>query len=422
MGTPSSDAALRNALIKAEAEQEKMAYTMAAAAAEIDTVNSSLNSTLGEDEENADAAGTAAGAEEKMPADESRLAVVEEDVESDSQKANTAADSAAPQLVEDAIDAAAVKIQSIARRKNETTRHKQREDQTKAAVKIQSIARGKSERTRHRERETTKPGEKAETEADGVASKSVDDTKDLDAAAVKIQSIARGKSERKRHGEREDQKRAVVKIESVARGKSERKRHRERVATKPGQKGTTEVADAAPQGVEDCLADHKKKAWDLLGKGDYSAALQHITDSINLSPQSIEVYASRAVAYLQAGNVAAAIADLEECIRLNPNDPKTVVRLANLLMGKGDVQRAQGIIRQGLALHPANAQLQGLLVEHSGSTQMSPVRSPGGGKEGAHPTDSSLTWHSGERLQSLSYTSLPRYIHTYIHAHTCITR
>jgi hypothetical protein len=109
---------------------------------------------------------------------------------------------------------------------------------------------------------------------------------------------------------------------------------------------------------------------------------------------------------LQAGNVAAAVADLEECIRLNPSDSKTFVRLANLFIGNGDVHRAQGVLQKGLALHPANAQLQGLLAQHSsGRKQTSPVMSPGGGV--AHGTGSAMTWNSEESNQSVFCTTLP---------------
>jgi hypothetical protein len=125
------------------------------------------------------------------------------------------------------LDAAAVKIQAIARGKNERKRHKEKKakhdiphvteeertaaemaanqafaDLDAAAVKIQSIARGKAERKKHKEhrQKMETPVSEAQQAAEEMAANAA--FTDLDAAAVKIQAIARGKTERKRHRER----------------------------------------------------------------------------------------------------------------------------------------------------------------------------------------------------------------------------
>jgi hypothetical protein len=166
---------------------------------------------------------------------------------------SVSADDAATQDGKD-LDAAAVKIQAIARGKSERQKQKDRKsalhtvtadaatqdgkdldaaavyagesvsaddaatqdgkDLDAAAVKIQAIARGKSERQKQKDRKSalhtvtadaaTQDGkdldaaavyEKESMSADDAAAQ---DGKDLDAAAVKIQAIARGKSERQK--------------------------------------------------------------------------------------------------------------------------------------------------------------------------------------------------------------------------------
>merc|ERR1719199_736928 len=129
-------------------------------------------------------------------------------------------------------------------------------DLDKAAVKIQSIARGRQERKKHAERKARKkepPKTEAEKEEEEMEANAA--FADLDKAAVKIQSIARGRQERKKHAERKARKKeppkteaekegeemaanaafadldkAAVKIQSIARGKQERKKHAERKA------------------------------------------------------------------------------------------------------------------------------------------------------------------------------------------------
>ena len=72
-----------------------------------------------------------------------------------------------------------------------------------AATKIQSLARGKKERKKHKERKVQKaasPVSEAQRAAEEMAANAA--FADLDAAAVKIQAIARGTTERKKHKER----------------------------------------------------------------------------------------------------------------------------------------------------------------------------------------------------------------------------
>jgi len=94
--------------------------------------------------------------------------------------------------------AAAVKIQSIQRGKNERADVQDKKDQTAAAVKIQAINRGKTDRA------------------------AVEDKKDQTAAAVKIQAINRGKNDRVAVQDKKDQKDATLKIQSIARGRKDR--------------------------------------------------------------------------------------------------------------------------------------------------------------------------------------------------------
>jgi hypothetical protein len=72
-----------------------------------------------------------------------------------------------------------------------------------AAIKIQAVARGKNERRKHRERRVKiKPSivsEVEKAEEDIAANMAF---ADLDAAAIKIQAVARGKNERRKNNQR----------------------------------------------------------------------------------------------------------------------------------------------------------------------------------------------------------------------------
>ena len=121
----------------------------------------------------------------------------------------------------------------------------------------------------------------------------------------------------------------------------------------------------APKLVQDRVAENKTLAWDMMSRGDSAGAVHLLTEAIQIKPEDAEVYSSRALVYLQAGQMAEAITDLEVCIRLDPNDPKTFLRLANLCIGYGDIQRAIPAIRQGHAMHPDDAELATLLEEYT---------------------------------------------------------
>ena len=88
-----------------------------------------------------------------------------------------------------------------------------------AAVKIQSVARGRQERKKHAERKARKkepPKTEAEKEGEEMAANAA--FADLDKAAVKIQSIARGRQERQKHAERKARKNGAPKapVESAS--------------------------------------------------------------------------------------------------------------------------------------------------------------------------------------------------------------
>jgi len=169
----------------------------------------------------------------------------------------------------------------------------------------------------------------------------------------------------------------------------------------------------APKSLQDRVAENKTLAWDMMSRGDSAGAVHLLTEALRIKPEDAEVYSSRALVYLQAGQMAEAITDLEVCIRLDPNDPKTFLRLANLCIGYGDIQRAIPAIRQGHAMHPDDAELATLLQEYTTTVKRQEDEIIVGDEAASHensghsesrslPAQSSPTQHSVLSVTSMS--------------------
>lgn len=85
---------------------------------------------------------------------------------------------------------------------------------------------------------------------------------------------------------------------------------------------------------------------------DLDAAVEHLTDLVNLEPNFAEGWHARAVAHYLNGDIGPALDDLADALAREPRHFTALAGLATVLEELGDVDRALDAYRLAKELHP----------------------------------------------------------------------
>lgn len=85
---------------------------------------------------------------------------------------------------------------------------------------------------------------------------------------------------------------------------------------------------------------------------DFEAALEHLTDLVNLAPEFSEGWHARAVVHYLTGDIGATLDDLADALARDPRHFTAIVGLATVLEEIGDPDRALGAFRLARDVHP----------------------------------------------------------------------
>jgi len=83
-------------------------------------------------------------------------------------------------------------------------------------------------------------------------------------------------------------------------------------------------------------------------QGRFEAALRKLNEAIENRPTTANLYASRAIAQLELGNIDAAVEDCKMCISVNPHDDAAYLRLASMHSTVGQNYKAIQTVGRGL--------------------------------------------------------------------------
>lgn len=98
-----------------------------------------------------------------------------------------------------------------------------------------------------------------------------------------------------------------------------------------------------------------RRGQDALARGDWQAAIEHLTAAIDHDPTFAEAHAARAAAYYQIGLAGPAIDDLRAALTLNPNHWEAMKGLAVLLEEIGMRAEALEVWRRVTEINPQDA-------------------------------------------------------------------
>ena len=113
-------------------------------------------------------------------------------------------------------------------------------------------------------------------------------------------------------------------------------------------------------------------AWMMIEDQNFSAAVEKLNTAIEARPASPQLYASRAMALLEVGNVEGALSDCRSCISVAPDDVDGYLRLASLCMTIGRTAVALDGVQQGLLRFPGHEDLMRLLQQLQGGHEEGP--------------------------------------------------
>ncbi len=85
-------------------------------------------------------------------------------------------------------------------------------------------------------------------------------------------------------------------------------------------------------------------------QGDYQEAIGLFTEILQLSPNEVEAYYNRGIAYTQINNYQAALADFNKALTLNQTLPELYVERAKVYLQLGDRSAAIADLRKAKTL------------------------------------------------------------------------
>lgn len=95
-----------------------------------------------------------------------------------------------------------------------------------------------------------------------------------------------------------------------------------------------------------------QRGRDAMSLGDNQTAINHFTAIIDHSPEFAEAWNARATAYYNAGDFGPSVADIAHVLTLNPRHFGALSGLGLILEETGKPERALGVYKAALALHP----------------------------------------------------------------------
>jgi tetratricopeptide (TPR) repeat protein len=95
-----------------------------------------------------------------------------------------------------------------------------------------------------------------------------------------------------------------------------------------------------------------KRGRDALERGDFAAAVDHLTALTDHAPDFAEGWHARAQAFFAAERYGPALSDLERALALNPNNYSALYGLGAIFETFGDKARAFEVYSRVQAIHP----------------------------------------------------------------------
>ncbi|PRQ18095.1 putative 43kDa postsynaptic protein [Rosa chinensis] len=126
------------------------------------------------------------------------------------------------------------------------------------------------------------------------------------------------------------------------------------------------------------MADEAKaKGNAAYSAGDYTAAITHFTEAINLAPTNHVLYSNRSASYASLHKYSDALSDAKKTVELKPDWVKGYSRLGSAHHGLGHFDDAVSAYKKGLEIDPNNAALkEGLAESQSAAARAARARAP----------------------------------------------
>ena len=110
----------------------------------------------------------------------------------------------------------------------------------------------------------------------------------------------------------------------------------------------------------DLLALRGKRA---IGKQDWDAAEEHLTQLVNLDPDYAQGWVLRAGARLQAEKFGLALSDAAEALRVEPRHYEAMIIAAAIFFRLGRKREALGLAKQVLLINPHSGEAKAIVRE-----------------------------------------------------------
>ncbi|KAG8374760.1 hypothetical protein BUALT_Bualt10G0029300 [Buddleja alternifolia] len=107
----------------------------------------------------------------------------------------------------------------------------------------------------------------------------------------------------------------------------------------------------------------KAKGNAAFSSGNFSDAIRHFTDAINLSPTNHVLYSNRSAAYASLNKFSEALSDAQKTVDLKPDWSKAYSRLGAAHMGLHNYTEALSAYKKGLQIDPNNDALKSGLAD-----------------------------------------------------------
>ncbi|XP_010458658.1 PREDICTED: hsp70-Hsp90 organizing protein 2-like [Camelina sativa] len=111
----------------------------------------------------------------------------------------------------------------------------------------------------------------------------------------------------------------------------------------------------------------KAKGNASFSSGDFTSAILHFTEAIDLSPTDHVLYSNRSAAHASLHQYANALSDAYETIKLKPHWPKGYSRFGAALLGLNQFDLAVTAYKNGLDINPTNEELKSGLADAEAS-------------------------------------------------------
>ncbi|KAL1199067.1 Hsp70-Hsp90 organizing protein 1 [Cardamine amara subsp. amara] len=120
------------------------------------------------------------------------------------------------------------------------------------------------------------------------------------------------------------------------------------------------------------MADEAKaKGNAAFSSGDFTSAIRHFTEAIDLAPTNHVLFSNRSAAHASLHHYADALSDAEKTVELKPDWPKGYSRLGAAHLGLNQFQEAVSAYNKGLEIDPSNEVLKSGLADAQASASRS---------------------------------------------------